>query len=49
MEFKGGRQMLKTTELFINDLEEHELTYEPVIGGSGSAGNTADPISKGMF
>ena len=30
MEFKGGRQMLKTTELFINELEEHELTYEPV-------------------
>ena len=22
--------MLKTTELFINELEEHELTYEPV-------------------
>jgi len=30
MEFKGGRQMLKTTELFINELEERELTYEPV-------------------
>lgn len=30
MEFKEGRQMLKTTELFINELEGHELTYEPV-------------------
>lgn len=24
--------MLKTTELFINELEEHELTYDPVRG-----------------